>query len=100
MPETTGCRDSAGVSANRSLVPKVWPRLRIRSRMLSPSPRGLKRCKCSVIQPSGLPDRGADHDLKDLVLAEARFPRGCDVLVGDLVGMFGNPIDQRTYRFG
>jgi len=47
-----------------------------------------------------LPDRGAHHDLKDLVFTEARRPHGGDVLVGDLIGMPGNLVDERTEGFG
>src|SRR5262245_5008297 len=46
----------------------------------------------------GLADRGADHDLEDLVLAEAGFLRRSDVLVGDLIGVLGDLVDQRPQR--
>ena len=55
--------------------------------------RGLKGRKCRVVLPSGLADSGAHHDLEDLVLAEARCPRGGDVLVGDPIGMLRNLVD-------
>lgn len=45
---------------------------------------------------SGLADRGAHHDLEDLILGEARYPGGGDVLVCNGVG--GRP--PSTHLFG
>jgi len=42
--------------------------------------------------------RGTHHDLKDLVLAEARCPRRGDIFVGDLMGVLGDLVDQRAQR--
>ena len=51
--------------------------------------------ECVGVLAAGLADRGAYHDLEDLVLAEARRTDGDDVLVGHLVCVLGNLLDQR-----
>src|SRR5262245_54317835 len=51
-----------------------------------------------IVLPRGLADRGAHHDLEDLVLAEAGLPRRRDVFVGDPVSVLGYLIDQSTQR--
>src|SRR5215470_13238236 len=51
-----------------------------------------------LVLPRGLADRGAHHDLEDLVLAEAGFPGRRDVFVGDLVSVPGHLVDQTAQR--
>jgi hypothetical protein len=68
--------------------------------MVTPSARGIEGRERRVVLPRGLADRRAHHDLEDLVLAEARCPRRGDVLVGDLVGVLGDLVDQRAQRLG
>jgi hypothetical protein len=61
--------------------------------MLTPPGHGLKGRKYRVALPSGLPDRGAHHDLEDLVFAQARLLDGGGVLVGDPIGMPSSLVD-------
>src|SRR4029450_10406076 len=100
MTSGTGWRETARMSANRTFVPKPWPLSRIARRMVTPSARGIEGRERRVVLPRGLADRRAHHDLEDLVLAEARCPRRGDVLVGDLVGVLGDLVDQRAQRLG
>src|ERR1051326_4421294 len=51
-----------------------------------------------IVLPRRLANRGAHHDLEDLVLAEAGFSRCRDVFVGDLVSVLGYLVDQSTQR--
>ena len=55
----------------------------------------IKRRDRRLVLPSRLTGRGADHDLKDLIFAEARCPRDGDVRIGDLVCMLCQLVDQR-----
>src|SRR5918996_6396136 len=100
MTSSTGWREIARISANRTFVPKPWPLSRIARRMLLLLSPGLQGRDRRVVLPSGLANRGADHDLEELVLAYARCPRCGDVLVGDLVGIPSYLIDERTQRIG
>src|ERR671919_633242 len=100
MTSSTGWREIARISANRILVPKLWPPSRIARRMLFLLARGLQGRERRFILPSGLADRTADHDLKDLVLAEARCLCSGDVLVGDFVSVPSHLIDERAQRIG
>jgi hypothetical protein len=50
--------------------------------------------------PRSLAERGADNNLENLVLAEARCPRRGNVRIGDPVGVPGDLLDQRAQRLG
>jgi hypothetical protein len=66
--------------------------------MLTPFGCGLKSCECRLVLPRGLPDRGANYELEGLVFGEAGHSNGCDIFVGDLVGVFGHLLDHRPER--
>ena len=51
-----------------------------------------------LVLPRRLPDGGAHDQLEDLVFAEARCDGRRDVIVSDLGGVQGDPIDQRAQR--
>src|ERR1700742_1028466 len=53
-----------------------------------------QRRKCIGVLAARLTDRSAYHHLEDLVLAEARRTDGDHVLVGHLVCVLGNLLDQ------
>jgi hypothetical protein len=52
-----------------------------------------KRRQRRIILASGLPQRGADYDLKKLILASARIFRRAEVFIRNLVRTTGNFID-------
>jgi hypothetical protein len=66
--------------------------------MVSPSGDGLNSCECRFVLPCGLADRSADDKLEDLVFGEAGRSNGRDILVGDLVGVPDDLLDQSTHR--
>src|SRR5262249_33805907 len=96
----TGWRETARTNANSAFVAKPWALSRIARRMLTPLDRGFEGRDRRIVLPCGLANRGAHHDLEDLVLAEARCPRRGDVLVGDLGGLPGDLADQGARRLG
>src|SRR6266540_4387644 len=100
MTSGTGWRETARMSAKSTFAPKPWPLSRIVRRMLIPFGRGVEGSERRVVLPRGLADCRAHHDLEDLVLAEARCPCCGDVVVGDLVGVLGDLVDQRAQRLG
>src|SRR6516225_7084381 len=86
--------------ANRAFVPKPWPLSRIARRISPLLRRGLEGRERFVVLSAGLADCGAHHHLEDLILAEARCPRNGDVLIGDLVGVLRDLVDQRAQWLG
>jgi len=66
--------------------------------MLGPSRCGLNSCECRLVLPGGLTDGRADYELEDLVFGEAGRSNGRDILVGDLVGVPDDLLDQSTHR--
>src|SRR5262249_7403791 len=90
-------RKTARMSAKRTFVVTLWPLSRIARRMPSPSGCGLNSRECRLVLPRGLADRGADHELEDLVFGEAGHSNGCDVIVGDLVGVPGDLLDYPAH---
>src|SRR6266508_3848530 len=100
MTSGTGWRETARMSAKSTFAPKPWPLSRIVRRMLIPFSCGVEGSERRVVLPRGLADCRAHHDLEDLVLAEARCPCCGDVVVGDLVGVLGDLVDQRAQRLG
>jgi hypothetical protein len=48
------------------------------------------------VLPHGLPDRPANDDLEELIVAQARGARGGEVLVGDVPGALGDLLDERS----
>src|SRR5262249_15218512 len=102
MTSGTGWRETARMTTNRTFDQKPWPLSRIARRMTHSFLlcHGLKGTEPCVILPCGLANCSAHHDLEDLVLAEAECPRSGDVLIGDLVGVLGDFVDQRAQRLG
>src|SRR5262249_54241465 len=98
MTSSTGWRETARISAKRTLVVKRWPLSRIARRMLGSSGCGLNSCECRLVLPCGLADRGADDELEDLVFGEAGHSNGRDIIVGDLVGVPGDLLDHAAQR--
>src|SRR5580658_2103422 len=98
MMSRTGWREAIRMSAKRALVPKPCPLSRIARRMLVPPGRGGEGCECAVVLPIGLADGRAYHKLEDLVLVEAGLPSCGDVVVGHLVGVQRDLVDQRPNR--
>src|SRR5262249_55408489 len=98
----TAWRETARMTANRTFDQKPWPLSRIARRMTHSFLRshGLKGSERRVMLPRGLADCSAHHHLEDLVVAEAGRPRSGDVLIGDLVGVLGDLVDQRVQRLG
>src|SRR5262245_16028296 len=97
----TGWRVTVRMNANRAFAAKPWPLSRIARRMLTLLlRRSFEGRDRRVVLPRRLADRGAHHDLEDLVLGEAGFARRSDVLVGDLVSVLGNLVDQTAQRRG
>src|SRR5262245_2529976 len=96
----TGWRLTTRMNANRAFAPRPWPLSRIARRMLVLPGRSFEGRDRRVVLPCRLADRGAHHDLEYLVLGEAGFPRRSDVLVGDLVGVLGDLVDQGARRRG
>jgi hypothetical protein len=52
------------------------------------------------VLPSRLADHGADDELEELIISEARFHCGGKVRVGHLSGLGGNLVEQQAERFG
>src|SRR5215510_8838922 len=98
MTSNTGWRETARMSAKRAFVVRLWPLSRMARRMLCPSGCGLNSCECGLVLPRGLADRGADHELEDLVFGEAGHSNSRDIIVGDLVGVLGDLLDHCTQR--
>src|SRR5262249_24372672 len=96
----TGWRLTARMNANRAFAPRPWPLSRIPRRMLVLPGRSFEERDRRVVLPWRLADRGAHHDLEDLVLGEAGFSRRSHVLVGDLVGVLGDLVDETAQRRG
>src|SRR5262249_8130235 len=57
-------------------------------------------CQTRVIQPGGLPDRSAYHQLEELVFTEARCPRRRDIRVRDLRWPRSDLAEQPIQRRG
>src|SRR5215813_2741231 len=98
MTSSTGWRETARMSAKRAFVVRLWPLSRMARRMLCPSGCGLNRCECGLVLSRGLADRGADHELEDLVVGEAGHSNRRDIIVGDLVGVLGDLLDHCAQR--
>src|SRR5947207_14116336 len=57
-----------------------------------------QRGECRLVLVSDLADRGTNVDFVDLVLAEACFPQGADVGIGDRLGAVRDLIDKCAHR--
>jgi len=65
----------------------------------SGSPCCCAQCReCILVLASGLADRGANDDFINLVLAEACFPQGADVGIGDRLSAVCDLIDKCAHR--
>src|SRR5579872_4270948 len=99
MTSRTGRREAIRMSAKRAFVPKPWPLSRIARRMPVTPNCGREGRKRVLLLSSGLADRRADHQLENLVLAEARFPSCSDIVIGHFVRAQRNFLNQRPHRF-
>src|SRR5262249_54798056 len=86
------------ISAKRTFVARLWPLSRIARRMLASPHCGLESRERRLVLPCRLANRSTDHDLEDLVFAEAGESNRRDVIVGDVVCLLGNLVDQPAHR--
>src|SRR5262249_29370714 len=98
MTSSTGWRETARRSAKRAFVETRWRLSRMARRMMGPSGGGLDSCECGLVLPRGLADRSADDELEDLVFREAGHSNGRNIIVGDLVGVLRDFLDQPAHR--
>src|SRR6185503_16172615 len=95
---TTRWPEKSRIIPNMSLVPKPCPLSRIASRISLPPRRCLEgRERCRMLAHR-LSDGATNHQLEDLVLREARRTRRGDVLIGNLVGLPHDLVDQCPQR--
>src|SRR5262245_52472684 len=86
------------MSAKRAFVARLCPLSRIARRMLSPSGCSLDGSECRLVLTCGLTNRSADKELEDLVFGEACDSNRLDIIVGDLVGVPRDLLDQPAPR--